>query len=148
MNKTGMIIVSLLSCGLLLCACDYGGQGILDGGSDGNGGDDGSGGDQQQNVCEQAMEVQMQGVDEGCAGRSYVCCFCQCWNDGHKTYDSELYGQNQTCVCEEVQTNPQPCEGQTLTNAQACLADQDACRQQLKDMVLDPQMGWCTLTPL
>lgn len=145
MKKFWMIIVTVLAGGLLVCACGYGG-GVLDGGMDGR---DGNGrGDQQQNECAQAAEVQMQGIDQACAPLGAVCCFCKCWNENHKTFDYELYGSNQTCQCEVPQPNPEPCEGENLTNAQACLANETACREQFMDMVTDSQNGICTLTPL
>lgn len=144
MKRSWMIIVAVLACGLLLCACDYGGQGVTDGGGDGgNGGDN-----QQQNACEQAAEIFMQGFDQACAPRSNICCFCKCWFDGRKSFDGEAYANSQTCVCETVQTNPQPCEGEDLAQAQACLADVNACRQAAMDLVTNTETGMCTLTPL
>jgi hypothetical protein len=144
MMKNANRIVSFLACGFLLCACGYGGQG-LDGGTDGQ---DGSGGDQQQNECAQAVEVQMLGFDQACAGRGTLCCFCKCWNQSRQFYDSELYATNQTCLCEDLQPNPLPCEGSYRDQALACLADQATCRQQAMDMVTNAETGICTLTPL
>ena len=145
MKNTWMNIMSLLACAFLVAACGYGGEGALDGGQDGQ---DGSGGDQRHNECEQAAEVFMQGFDQACAPRSTTCCFCKCWFDGRKTFDGEAYSNDQTCLCEAPQPNPQPCEGEDLTQALACLADETACRQQAMDLVTDEQFGQCTLTPL
>ncbi len=144
MKNTWMFIVSLLACAFLVAACGYGGGG-LDGGSDGQ---DGNGGDQQHNECEQAAEVYWQGFDEACAPRGTICCFCKCWNQGRQSYDGEQYAIDQTCVCEALQPNPQPCEGEALTQAQACLANQTACREEAKDVVTNVDIGICTHTPL
>lgn len=141
MKKSLMIIVALLAGGLLVCACGYGGGG-LDGGADGR---DGNGGGNQ---CEQAAEVFWQGFDQACAPLSTTCCFCKCWFDDRKTFDGQAYSNDQTCLCEATQPNPQPCEGENLTQALACLADETACRQQAMDLVTDGQIGQCTLTPL
>ena len=141
MKKIWMIIVALLAGGLLVCACGYGGGG-LDGGADGR---DGNGGGNQ---CEQAAEVFSQGFDQACAPLSTICCFCKCWFDGRKTFDFEAYFNNQTCLCEIPQPDPQPCEGENLTQALNCLANETACRQQAMDLVTDEQQGQCTLTPL
>lgn len=145
MKKFLLIIVAALAGGLLLCACGYGG-GALDGGMDGRDGN--GGGDQANNECEQAAEIQMQGFDQACAPLSNACCFCQCWFDNRKTFNVNEYFQNETCVCEVPQPDPQPCEGEALTEAQACLADQTTCRANAVDMVTDAQEGMCTLTPL
>lgn len=146
MKKAWMIVVSFLACAFFVAACGYGGEGTLDGGADGRDGN--GGGDQQQNECEQAAEVQMQGYDQACAARGAICCFCKCWNQGRRFYDTDLYASSQTCVCVDLQPNPQPCEGEYLTNAQDCLADQTACREQAVDMVTDAEFGICTITPL
>jgi len=144
MKKIFTIVVAVLAGGLLVCSCGYGGQG-LDGGMDGQ---DGSGGDQAGNECEQAAEIFMQGFDQACAPRSTVCCFCKCWFDNRKTFDTDEYFQNQNCLCEVPQPNPQPCEGDALLQAQQCLADESACRQEAIDLVIDEQIGQCTNTPL
>ena len=146
MKKSLMIIVAVLGGAMLVCSCGYGGGGLdggMDGGQDGNGG-----GDQAGNECEQANEIRMQGIDEVCAPRSTMCCFCQCWFDSRKTFDVNEYFQNQNCVCEAQQPNPQPCEGSVLTDAQACLADQATCRAEAQDMVTNAEEGMCTMTPL
>jgi hypothetical protein len=145
MKKSLTIIVALLAGGLLVCSCGYGGGG-LDGGMDGQDGN--GGGDQAGNECEQAAEIRMQGIDEVCAPRSSMCCFCQCWFDGRKAFNVNEYFQNQNCVCEVPQPNPEPCEGSLLTDAQACLADQSTCRAEAQNMVTDAEEGMCTMTPL
>jgi predicted small secreted protein len=143
MKKTFAIIVALLAGGLLVCSCGYGGQGV-DGGMDGQ---DGGGGDQQSNECAQAAEIRMLAIDPICASYKDTCCFCKCWFDNRKTFNVNEYFQNETCVC-ELQANPPTCEGEVLTDAQQCLADQVTCGQQAVDMVTDAEEGMCTLTPL
>jgi hypothetical protein len=145
MKKFFTIIVAVLAGGLLVCSCGYGGEG-LDGGMDGRDGN--GGGDQAGNECAQANGIVMQGVTDACANLGNFCCFCKCWNDGRKTYDFQAYASDQTCLCEVSQTNPPPCEGETLTQALACLADETACRQQAMDMITNAETGACTLTPL
>jgi len=145
MKKTFAIMVALLAGGLLVCSCGYGGEGT-DGGVDGQDGN--GGGDQGSNACTQAAEIQMQGWDQACAPLSSACCFCQCWFDNRKMYDSTQYFQNELCVCNPLQINPTPCEGAALTAAQECLADEAACRAEAADMVTDAEDGLCTLTPL
>jgi hypothetical protein len=137
MKKILTIIVALLAGGLLVYSCGYGGQG-LDGGTDGGDG----------NECTQAAEIQMQGFDQACSQLSNVCCFCQCWFDSRKMYDSEQYFTNEICVCNPLQINPVPCEGTALTAAQECLANPTTCRAEAVDMVTNAQEGMCTLTPL
>jgi hypothetical protein len=146
MKKSLMIIVAVLAGGLLVCSCGYGGGGLdggTDGGQDGNGG-----GDQAGNECEQAAEIFWQGWDQACAPRATVCCFCKCWFDGRKAFNADEYFQNEICICEVPQPNPQPCEGDALLQAQQCLADETACREQAIDLVIDEQIGQCTNTPL
>jgi hypothetical protein len=145
MKKSLTIIVALLAGGMLVCSCGYGGGG-LDGGVDGRDGN--GGGDQAGNECEQAAEIFYQGFDQACAPRSTICCFCKCWFDGRKAFNTDEYFQNENCICEVRQPNPQPCEGDALLQAQQCLADESACRQQAIDLVIDEQMGQCTNTPL
>lgn len=145
MKRFLLISVAVLAGSLLVCSCGYGGQGV-DGGMDGHDGN--GGGDQAGNECEQANEIFMQGFDQACAPRSTICCFCKCWFEGRKMYDTEAYFNDQTCLCEVSQNNPPPCEGENLTQALACLADETACRQQAIDMVTNSEQGMCTLTPL
>jgi hypothetical protein len=145
MKKSLMIIVAVLAGGLLVCSCGYGGGG-LDGGVDGQDGN--GGGDQAGNECEQASEIFMQGFDQVCAPRSTTCCFCKCWFDGRKSYNFDEYHQNENCICEVPQPNPQPCEGDALLQAQQCLADESACRQQAMDLVTADPGGMCTNTPI
>jgi hypothetical protein len=142
MKKSLMIIVAVLAGGLLVCSCGYGGGG-LDGGTDG--GQDGNGGG---NECQQAAEIRALAVDPVCASYKDTCCFCKCWFDDRKTFDVNEYFQNENCICEVRQPNPQPCVDAALADAQQCLADQIACQQQAVEMVTDAQEGMCTMTPL
>jgi len=102
------------------------------------------------NPCVEAANVQMDGWDEACSGKSEECCFCQCWNDGHKMYDATAYATDGTCTCEEAEGNGNggECTGTALEMAEACLEDKDACKAAAADLVTNDTTGMCTNTPL
>jgi hypothetical protein len=101
------------------------------------------------NECDQADAIHMQGFEEACLGKDTACCFCKCYNDGHKYFNTDEYFQNQTCLCEgSFDPQPRPCKGEDLQAAQACLADAVTCKQQAKDLVNAVDFGLCATTPL
>ena len=82
------------------------------------------------NKCDDAGKVMESGMDEGCSGKD-DCCFCKCWNDGHKTIDDPV-----ECTCKTPEGgDPVACEGDVLAAAEDCLADETACKDAAKALV-------------
>jgi len=79
-------------------------------------------------VCEDAANVMMQGMDEACAQQT-DCCYCTCWNDGHKVPD--MNAQDCQCVAgDDGGGQTAECTGDAKAAAEACLADEAACKAQ------------------
>ena len=108
MKKLSVILAVVMALGLVVSAC---------------GGDD-------DNDCEKAGKVLMAGMDEGCSGKD-DCAFCKCWNDGHKALDAD----GETCNEPEEGGETAKCEGEALTQAQECLADEAACKDAGKAII-------------
>ncbi len=96
--------------------------------------------------CEQAADLQVQAINDACAGKSSLCWFCDCQLQG-KTIDAQIVGSSVVYSCKDNPTNPNPtpadCEGSTLANAEQCLQDVVACIAPLQDVTRDA----CGATP-
>jgi hypothetical protein len=84
-------------------------------------------------------------VDSACTGYENICCLCWCWSQSRQYFDVNEYINFGTCSC--VLWDYGPCEGDRLTWAQACVADETTCRASIQNDVHGAQ-GDCTLTPL
>lgn len=92
--------------------------------------DDGPG-----NECEQAAQIEQEAADAFCADKTEQCCYCACWSSTSGTFDIDAW-LGGSCECVEVDTDTgapadTACEGAALEEAQACLADEEACPQAL-----------------
>jgi hypothetical protein len=100
------------------------------------------------NPCVELGEISISGFEEACNGESDNCCFCKCFNDGHKTYDATAYAADGTCTCEDPGGGGDTtCEGTDKEAAEACLADQ-ACKDAAKATGVSAGEAGCTATPL
>ena len=102
----------LATCGLILGACGDSTQG--------NGKDD----------CEKAADLAKEAMDAACATKDDTCCVCKCWKEG-MDYDP----QAPTCTCVDFDPPAETCEGTALQEAQDCLADEDACKTNIRNLV-------------
>ena len=82
------------------------------------------------NPCEQASNVMASGFAEFCVGARDNCLFCECYLEGQVVNDA---GDG----CEDPEDGGGEefaCEGESLTSAEECLADEAACKQDAADM--------------
>ncbi|MBN2497485.1 MAG: hypothetical protein JXR96_23030 [Deltaproteobacteria bacterium] len=83
-----------------------------------------------KNPCDQASDLMIDAMDGFCQGEDDDCLFCECWNQDQVVNEA---GDG----CEEPDpVDPVVCEGDTLAAAEDCLADENACRQQMEDLAL------------
>ena len=104
--KTILIALLLLvPCGLLLGSCG-----------------------EDESDCDKADDVRATAFNEVCAIRGDECCICKCWNDGNQEMDTE-----NPCTCKQPASFD--CTGDVKNAAKTCLADQELCRQGVKDQI-------------
>ena len=96
MKKLSIIMAVLACFGLALGAC---------------------GDDDDKNVCEQAADVVLGGMDSFCSGQDDDCVSCKC-NNLDQMVDVVA---DATCKEPPAPGDPVACEGAALTAAQACL---------------------------
>ncbi|MBW2701491.1 MAG: hypothetical protein JRF33_11800 [Deltaproteobacteria bacterium] len=81
------------------------------------------------NDCDKAADVLISGMDDYCGANAADCKYCECYNAGQVV--------NADGDCEDPANvdpgDPVPCEGDALTGAQNCLADEAACKAVLYD---------------
>ncbi|MBN2494591.1 MAG: hypothetical protein JXR96_08380 [Deltaproteobacteria bacterium] len=83
-----------------------------------------------KNDCEKAGDVMTSGMDEFCSGAAADCQYCECYNQG-KIVNSTGDG----CDDPPAPGDPVACEGEYLTSAQACLANEAACKASGSDLM-------------
>ncbi len=107
MKKLSVVLVVMAAFGLALGAC----------GGDG------------KNACEKAADVMEKGMVEFCQPVVDNCLFCECLVQGQVVNDA-----GDGCEApDDGGGEAAACEGEALTAAEACLADQDACKQSMAD---------------
>ncbi|HEY3448980.1 MAG TPA: hypothetical protein VGK67_21645 [Myxococcales bacterium] len=77
--------------------------------------------------CEQVLEKQKAVVDAYCGGKDDTCWYCKCRNQGEQV-KATLDGDLVVFSCLPATAGPEAaCEGTTLEQAQACLANEQSC---------------------
>ena len=101
-------------------------------------------GGSSKNDCEKAADAMKAGMDTACNGKDAECWFCDCYNQG-KTINDTMDGCKDITPCTGDQCTVD-CTGDNLTNAQACLADEAACKAAAGELITNATTGLCTLT--
>ena len=83
-----------------------------------------------KNDCEKAAELAQETMDAACATKDDTCCVCKCWKED-KDYDIMAVD----CTCVPFDPPPETCEGAILQEAQNCLADETACKTEIRNLV-------------
>lgn len=100
-----IVLLSLVLCGLLLGSCG-----------------------EDESDCDKADNIRGAALNEICSTKGDECCICQCWNDGNQEMDTET-----PCTCKAPASFD--CTGDVENAAKVCLADQEVCRQGVKDQI-------------
>ena len=81
------------------------------------------------NDCDKAADVLISGMDEYCGANADDCVFCECYNAG------QVVNANGECEDPGDPGDPVACEGEALTGAQECLADEATCKASASSMM-------------
>ncbi len=75
------------------------------------------------NDCDKAADVYVSGMDEYCSANAGDCVFCECYNAG------QVVAEDGSCEDPtDPGGDPVACEGEALTGAQDCLANEAECK--------------------
>jgi hypothetical protein len=83
---------------------------------------------EDESDCDKADDIRGAALNEICATKGDDCCICKCWNDGNLEMDTE-----NPCTCKQPASFD--CTGDVKAAAKVCLADEEACRQGVKDQI-------------
>jgi hypothetical protein len=102
-----------------------------------------------KNECEKLLDLTYDAWSEACGGKSEACCFCKCWNEGHRLNDYN--SSSKKCECNVAMPSSVPDESCTdayKAQTKTCLDNAQTCTDGLKRQIDDPAHGRCTTTPL
>ena len=83
---------------------------------------------EDESDCDKADNIRGAALNEICATKGSECCICHCWNDNNQEMDTE-----NPCSCKLPASFD--CTGDVENAAKTCLADQETCRQGVKDQI-------------
>jgi hypothetical protein len=83
---------------------------------------------EDESDCDKADDIRGAALNEICATKGDECCICKCWNDQNQEMDTE-----NPCTCKQPASFD--CTGDVKAAAKVCLADEEACRQGVKDQI-------------
>lgn len=83
---------------------------------------------EDESDCDKADNIRGAALNEVCSTKGDDCCICKCWNEGNQEMDTE-----NPCTCKQPESFD--CTGDVKAAAKACLADEEACRQSVKDQI-------------
>ena len=83
---------------------------------------------EDESDCDKADNIRGAALNEICATKGDECCICHCWNDGNQ----EMSAEN-PCTCKQPASFD--CTGDVKVAAKVCLADEEVCRQGVKDQI-------------
>ncbi len=102
-----------------------------------------------KNECEKMLELNYNAWSEACTDKTNECCFCKCWNEGHKLNDYN--SSTKKCECNVTMPSDVPdelCTEAYKAQVKTCFDNEKICTDGLKTQVNDPKYGKCVKTPL
>jgi len=98
-----------------------------------------------QNDCERLLETTYNAWSDACSGKSGECCYCKCWNDGHRMNDYD--SSTKACECNIAMPDHVPddsCTDAYKAQVQSCYDNEPLCVEGLKAQATSQ----CTASPL